>query len=386
MERPSSRSARIPRGCLGWAISVSALVAAFASCRIYREPSRDDATAVGSGGQPATSGDESSAPEREATKPSAPAADALNLWVLSRPQGDLPTAAEPTPAAPAPAEAPKAPITAAVVLGLGAAPACAEAIARRAVDSLSAERAPLDVLSSALESARRWRWPDATRTLSATVKSSTGAFGGVQSAPAPAFGVALLRQSLERRAVLGGPGSRWRAAPSEPAAEPPCEPIPDTGLAGPVGVLLRNRDGAFFGGIVQLDPLADAGVVSMAAQYGVSLAVGPAGAVLMAADCEPPPLERVAESVYASENWVLATAELPPPGACRHGHALLSRERAWLAPATGLAAAIVEAAPSPPPAPAAAPGFASPASPGAALTAPPEGAPDAGLGPGSAAP
>jgi len=319
-------------------------VALQGSCRIYRDPpNRGDVASAGASGQAATAAGEASVAEREATKPSAPAADALNLWVLSRPQGDLPTAEAPAPSA-APAETPSAPIVVAAVLGVGPAPACAEAIARRAADSLASDRAPLEVLASALDSARRWRWPQATGTLSATLKSSTEAFGGVQSAPASAFGVSLLL-AVEQRAILGGPGSRWPRAPSGTASEPPaCEANIDASVTGPVGMLLRTRDGQFFGGILQTDPLPDAGVISIAAQYGVSLAVGVAGAVLMAADCEPPPLDRVAEAVYASRNWVLATADRTAPGACRLGYALLDRERAWVAPASGLAAAIVEAA------------------------------------------
>ena len=367
LERHSSTSAIFLSPRLGWAISVAI---AAASCRIYREaPSREEPALPGSAGQPATGGDDLLAPDRQATKPSASTADALNLWVLSRPKGDLPTAAEPEPASIASATVPDIPIAVVVVLGVGSAPLCAEHIAQQAVAALAAARAPLDVLASALDSARRWRWPDATSTLSATLKSSSSEFGGVQFAPPSAFDSALLLRALERRAVLGGPRSRWAAASSEPSSElAPCEPGVDPSVAGPVGVLLRNRAGHFFGGVVNVDPLADAGVVSIAAQYGVSLAVGKAGAVLMIGDCEPPPLDRGAERVYASPNWVLATAQLQTPGACRVGHALLSGERAWVAPASALASAVVEAAPAPPLVPGQAP-----------VPAPPALAPDAGL-------
>jgi hypothetical protein len=281
----------------------------------------------------------------------------------------LPTAAETEPASMASANVPDIPIAVVVVLGAGSAPLCAEHIARQAIAALAAARAPLEVLASALASARRWRWPDATSTLSATLKSSSSEFGGVQFAPPSAFDSTLLLRAVERRAVLGGPRSRWAAASSEPSSElAPCEPGVDPSVAGPVGVLLRNREGHFFGGVVNIDPLADAGVVSIAAQYGVSLAVGKAGAVLMVGDCEPPLLDRGAERVYASPNWALATAQLQTPGTCRVGHALLSRERAWVAPAGALASAVVEAAAVPPLVPSPPP-----------MLAPPVLAPDAGL-------
>jgi hypothetical protein len=326
---------------------------------------------AGSAGQPPTGGEDRSAPDRQTTKPSAPAADALNLWVLSRPKGDLPTAAEPEPPPRASAHVPDLPIAVVVVLGVGSAPLCAEHIAQQALNALTTARAPLHVLASALDGARRWRWPDARSSLSATLKSSAGEFGGVQFAPASAFNSKLLLRALERRAVLGGPRSRWSAASSEPSSElAPCEPGGDPSVAGPAGVLLRNGEGHFFGGVVNEDPLADAGVVSIGAQYGVSLAVGNAGAVLMIGDCEPPPLDRSAERVYASPNWVLATTQLQTPGACRLGHALLSAERAWVAPASALAAAVVDAAPAAPLVPGPSP---------VPLPAPPSVAPDAGL-------
>lgn len=370
LERHSSRPAKLRSARLCWVVGVTGVVGADASCRIYREPpSRDDLASAGSAAQSPKSADEAIEPEREATKPSAPTADALNLWVLSRPTGDLPTAAEPESASVAPPDAPDPPFAVMVVLGVGTGPACAEHFARQAVGALSANRPPLDVLSSTLASAKRWRWPDAASTLSATLKGSAGEFGGVQFAPASAFGGSLLHHALERHTVLGGPGSRWPASPIEPSSElAPCGASADPSLAGPLGVLLRTREGHFFGGVVNVDPAADAGVVSIAAQYGVSLAVGTAGAVLMIGDCDPPPLERIAERVYASNNWVLTSAQLQTPGACRLGHALLTAERAWVAPANALAWAVIEAAPSAAPAP-------RPPS----VPAPPALAPDAGL-------
>lgn len=366
----SSRSAGLRNARLGWIVGVAGVVGADASCRIYREPpSRDDSASPGSAGQPATSADDAIELDREATKPSAPTADALNLWVLSRPKGDLPTAAEPTPVSVAPADAPGAPFAALVVLGVGPGEACAEHFARQAVEALSAARPPLDVLSLTLASVRLWRWPKATSTLSATMKGSAGEFGGVQSAPVSAFGDVLLRQSIERHAVLGGQRPRWPAASSElPSEIAACEASASPSLAGPVGVLLRTAGGDFFGGVVNVDPPADAGVVSIAAQYGVSLAVGTRGGVLMIGDCDPPPLERIAERVYASDNWLLATGQLQTPGACRQGHALLSAERAWVAPENALAWAVIEAASSAAPVPSA-----------PAVPALPALAPDAGL-------
>lgn len=342
LERYPSRSVRL-LSRWKWGIGAACLLASGAACRIYREaPSREDPLLGGSAGQPATSGGATG--ERAATRATGPAADALNLWVLNRPEADLPVAEQPAPVKATPPEPRRAPVAAAVVLGVGPVPACADQLARSAVEALSTARAPLEVLTSALDRARRWRWPDDANTSSATLKSSTGAFGGVEAAPASAFGVPLLQHVLERRVVLGGPGSR-RVAGSGPGWElAACEGSAAPGLSGPVGVLLRDANGDFAGGVVHVDPLADAGVVSIAAQYGVSLAVGTAGAVLMAADCEPPPLERVAERVYASANWVLATSELQAQGACRFGHALLGADRAWLAPPSALAARIAEAA------------------------------------------
>jgi hypothetical protein len=235
-----------------------------------------------------------------------------------------------------------------VVLGVGPGQACAEHLARQAVDALSG-RAPLEVLASALDSARRWRWPHAAGTASATIKSSSGAFGGVQSVPAALLSTELLAHALERRAVLGGPRATWPAPVSESGVGfAPCSDAPDPNLDGPIGVLARSRDGAFFGGVLGLDPPADAGVVSIAAQYGVALAVGEAGSVLMSGDCDPPPLERSAERVYASPNWLLATAELQAPSDCRLGHALLGAERAWGTSGSSLAWAAAEAAAAPP--------------------------------------
>lgn len=380
LERPSSRSAWLrrasPRSALGIAGIVIAGIVTGAACRIYREPPREGEAAPISPEQGGSSAGGAPALERDATKPSAPAADALNLWVLNRPKEELPSAAESPAPSPGLADVPRPAAAAVVVLGVGAAAPCAEQLARRTVDALAEGGAPLAVLAAALDGAWRWRWPEAPSTLSAIVKSSTGAFGGVQSAPAAAFGVALLTRAIERRGVLGGPRAPWPVEPGAPSPElGACDGGGDPSrLSGPVGVLLRDRAGDFFGGVVHLDPLPDAGVVSVVAQYGVSLAVGAAGGVLVASDCDPPPLGRVAEGVYASPNWVLATAELPSAGGCRLGHALIGAARAWLAPEGALGAAIADAGPTPP-APAIAPERAAPAP--AAQPSPPDAGPGA---------
>jgi hypothetical protein len=302
------------------------------------------------------------AADREATKPSAPAADALNLWVLSRPKGDLPTPAQPVAPTPPSLDTRIASVSVAVVLGVGHGTDCAEHWAQQAVDALSASRDPRDVLSSVLDSARRWRWPDVMNTFSATMASSEGAFGGVQSAPPSVFNAALLRHALERHAVLGGPLAHWPPAGGELPVLVACTVNVEPNVAGPIGVLLRNRVGHYYAGVVHLDPLADAGVVSISAQYGVSLAVGASGGVLMSAGCNPPPLDRLAERVYASPDWVAATTKPQAPGGCNLGYALLTDARGWVAPPGVLAGAVVEAAPiTPPPGP-----------------SPPDFAPDAG--------
>lgn len=328
--------------------------------------------AAGAGAPPGSGAAEQPVPERE-TRPSAPATDALNLWVLSRPTGDLRSTTEPAPAYAEPAQARGPAPAVLVLLGVGPGQTCAKHLAQHAVDALSS-RAPQEVLASTLDAARSWRWPQASGSASATMKSSAGAFGGVQSAPASLLTTALLLQSLERGAVLGGPRAAWPAAGAAGPAPAPCSEAPDPGLAGPIGVLARTDDGTFLGGVLGMEPPADAGVVSIAAQYGVALAVGEAGAVLMSGDCEPPLLERSAERVYASPSWLVATADVQTPSNCRLGHALLTRERAWVASGDVLAWALAEALPAQP-APAAPP----PAPP---LTTPPlPAASDAGSAP-----
>jgi hypothetical protein len=119
-----------------------------------------------------------------------------------------------------------------------------------------------------------------------------------------------------------------------------------------------------------LDPVADAGSVSVWAQYGVSLAVGRRGGVLLVGACSVPRPEIMAERVYASDNWALATTELATPDDCRAGHALLTEERAWVTEGP-LAWALAEPEPS---APAAVPLPTGPHPPGDAGNDPPDAA------------
>jgi hypothetical protein len=310
------------------------------SCRVYRDdaPSRETRTPLS---EPPAANTGAPAPvERTAT--SGPTSDALNLWVLNRPKGELSplTAERPEATPPQPAQArPKAAVLA--VLGLGEAKPCALHLARLGADRLAADKDGLQTALALLDAAWRWRWPAPSSTLSALMRSTAGHFGGVQSAPASAFSAALLRVAVARHSLLGGPRQRWQVEPSPPVELGSCDSTPEPALEGTIGVLVRTETGEFYGGVVNLDPLADAGSVSALAQYGVSLAVGRLGAVLLVADCAVPRPERLAERIYSSNNWARATAELAAPNGCPGGYALMTEQRVWVADGP-LAWAVVE--------------------------------------------
>jgi hypothetical protein len=346
-------------------------------CRIYRDEPRDGtARAASEAPSPAPTSSAEPNDERGAGSAQRPAADALNLWVLNRPKGDLvPPAGDDSERAAV--EPPKP--TVLVVLGVGEAPGCVQWYGRRAVDALAAGVTPLRVVASVLDSGRRWRWADAESTVSGMIRSSGGAFGGVQTASPASFSTRLLEAATERHVLIDGRNPRVsssfslaRRGPEHPPSIPPCDVASAGPLGGPLGVLVRTASGEFFGGVVSLDPPADAGVLSIMTEYGVALSVGPKGGVLMISDCPELPPARVAERVYASPNWASSTAEPNERGRCGSGHALVTAERAWVTTGSPLAWAVAEVEPAPPPI--------------AAPVAPPPGA-DAGPGsPGSTVP
>jgi hypothetical protein len=331
------------------------LVGCALCCRIYRdEPDSDEAgRSVAAPRTPVGAAEPSD--DREAVAAQQPAADALNLWVLSRPKDELvPQGAEAATRAPVERAAEQPKPTVLVVLGVGEAQACAAWYGRRSVDALAEGVAPLRVVASVLESARRWRWADAESTVSGMVRSSEGAFGGVQAAPPASFTAGVLEAAAERHVLIDGRNPRatsslslvGRGSGPIPSI-PPCAVASAPALGGPLGVLIRTARGEFFGGVISLDLPVDAGVVSMMTEYGVALSVGPRGGVLMVSDCPLLPPDRVAERVYASPNWVSSTAEPNELGSCGTGHALLTAERAWVTTGSPLSWAAAEmAAPS----------------------------------------
>jgi hypothetical protein len=294
--------------------------------------------------------------DRDTVAAQRPAADALNLWVLSRPKGELvPYGVEGSERAPMGRAADQPKATVLVVLGIGAAPACAPWYGRRAVDALAAGVTPLSVVASVLDSGRRWRWGDAASTVSAMIRSSEGAFGGVQAASLSSFSASVLEAAAERHVLIDGRSPRAlssasvpRRSPAHPPSIPPCAVASVPALGGPLGILIRTAAGEFFGGVIGLDLAADAGVVSVMTEYGVALSVGPRGGVLMVSDCPLLPPDRVAERVYASPNWASSTAEPHEPGSCGIGHALLTAERAWVTTGSPLSWAAAEMEPVPP--------------------------------------
>jgi len=337
------------------AAHVALILALASACRVYRDdpPARDTQPVAA---PPATSA-EPLPPRRESDDGLKPSAnDALNLWVLNRPKGDLAPHTGERTEVPAPARAVEPPrATVLVALGLGDSGAdCATALAKREADALGAGAEPTLVIRRVLGAVRRFRWWPAPGELSAVVKGPQGIFGAIELVPMRALDASLQR-ALEQRAVLDGRHPRWRQMASESATSPAlpaaCESAAAGELTGPSGVLARTDGGQIFGGVVNLAPPVDAGVLSLAAQYGVSLAIGAAGAVLLASDCVMPPEERFAARIYASRSWTQASADVSPPSGCRAANALMTGERAWATPGADLVWAAAEAASAPPQAP-----------------------------------
>jgi hypothetical protein len=305
-------------------------------CRISRDESRTGEArgSVASSRVPSPA----TAPrdERESVAGQRPPADALNLWVLSRPKGELVPYGVEGSEQPIERTADQPKPTVLVVLGVGEAPACAQWYGQRAIDALAAGIAPLRVVASVLDSGRRWRWGDTASTVSGMIRSSEGAFGGAQAAKSESFSAWVLEAAAARHVLIDG--RNLRAVSSAPpgrssehlASIPPCAVATAPALSGPLGILIRTAGGEFFGGVIGRDLAADAGVVSVMTEYGVALSVGPKGGVLMISDCSLLPPDRVAERIYASPNWASSTAEPNEPGSCGIGHALLTAERAWV--------------------------------------------------------
>lgn len=322
------------------------LLCGLLACRVYRE----DSVANDGKAHAGTLREAPSAPVADESRetPEGHARDALNLWVLNRPKQDLPSPSGASVAVTSKVGAGQR-AAAVVALGVGPASPCAEIWAGRAVRELASGMAPAAVVAAWLDVIRRWRWPQDEGSSSGILAASDGRVGGIQAASAPIFSATELALALEQRAFFRGRRARVAHAvtPVARPRDPSCAEASDA-LDGPVGVLARSASGDFAGGIVSRDPPLDAGVVSIVAQYGVSVAVGAAGGVLLLSDCAVLPPERIAERIHASENWALASAELGPPGSCRSSNVLLTEQRAW-ASGGELAWAAVEEQPGPPP-------------------------------------
>jgi hypothetical protein len=336
---PAGARAHAARG-----LGVAMLVLVVMSCRIYREepPVPRDDTARGRKGSEEVPAN----PPRDERPAAAstPASEALNLWVLNRPKGDLVPQTAPVPSVPASLETrPKAIVV--VVLGFGPPEPCAEQLARDAVMAIDRGADPLRVTAGLLAGVRGTRWPRAEGSFSAILRGSDGRFGGIQRAPAGALTADSLIDSLSRQVLIDGTRLRPRALAAqlaEPSLPSACSARAQGSLEGTPGVLVRTGAGFVWGGIVSPDLPADAGVLSIFAQYGVSVAVGGAGGVLLITDCSPPPAAHIAERVYASSDWVAAAAGPESGDACRVGHALLTSERAWVQSSSPLAWAALE--------------------------------------------
>lgn len=336
---------RLHQGRWAYGVVCNTVLALWLSgCRIYR----DDGGAGGAPGAVPASGGQSQAAataEQRGPKPPAtaqsgppPPAEALSLWVLNRPATELVARGPEQPESSAGVvSTPRASVL--VALGLGPEHVCAELFAQRALRYARDSAEPLQALTAALDDLRRWRWPDAA-TLNATVKASDGRFGAVQSFPAGVFSSSLLAAAIERGAVLDGQNARWHEPALAPLegpldahqADTRCESAPGGELHGPAGVMLQTEGDKYFAGLLDLDSPADAGVISVVTQYGVSVAAGPAGGVLLLSDCMALPHEAQAASVYAG-----LTGSAPPSGqgtgeTCQRRHAVLS---GWVSRVTG---------------------------------------------------
>ncbi len=338
-----------------------------------REASPAPAASVTAAGENAGSSPEGSGAVPVASKPVSgeePPAEAVSLWLLNRPKTDL-VAKTPEPPEPtAAAVAAVTPVMAVVVLGIGPAQACADGFAQLALRYLLEGREPRQVVSSLLEQLRRSRWPATERSSSATLRGSDGSFGALQSAAPDVFSSELLERAWSRHDIIDGenprvaraaaaPPDRTRAASGSSVAAAPtvpgCELPGGTELRGPSAVMLRSGPGAFFAGLVDLDPPVDAGVVPSVSQYGVSVAVGGTGAVVLISDCAVVPDEALAERVYTRLERG-TSQELPTDATCARAHVVLADQGARALGSTPLAWASAtptqprQPTPEPPPA------------------------------------
>lgn len=329
------------------------LLSCLLACRIYRE---EAAPAPASANAERVSGQAVPPPTaaREERAGSA-ASEALNLWVLNRREGDLQALGADAPPAP-----PRPRRLVLIALGLGPPQSCSEQLARGALDALVGGVEPARVTAHVIEALRRSRWPEvSSAAFSSVLRSSRGHFGGLEAAPATTLSASALLTALGRRALLDGRSTRWLDAALAGAGGPleglDCSALDAGQLSGAAGILLRTEAGEFWGGMLSRDEPADAGVLSTVAQYGVSVAVGAAGGVLLVAGCATPPPESLAEHVYASDDWNAASRKRGGDE-CSGTHLLLTRERAWVSRPIPLAWSAVEEPvqelPSAPPAPA----------------------------------
>ena len=341
-----------------------ALIFGLSSCRIYRDDGDNMAQPhpAASGGASGASSARTRASEAPET-PATPAPEALSLWVLNRPQTDLvapnPEASEgPAPEAVSP-KPESSSVSALVVLGLGAPHACAEVFARRALRQVKEERGPLYVVTALLDELRRWRWPEPMGELHATARASDGSFGAVHAAAPTAFSPGMLDAALERHAVIDGRSKRWAKSSPLPEVGPPsaqdapvagCESAAGTALHGPTGILLRTA-GHVYGGLISVVGQNDAGLMRSVTQYGVSVAVGSMGGVLLIDDCPKLPNEAMAENVYARLGQDVSPTVLETHGGCAIAHAISSGRGARVMGASPLAWAMAlddDVAPPPP--------------------------------------
>ncbi len=337
---------------------VGALLLALASCRIYREDrspsSEPEAAATGRTLTPGTGGAGSEEPSSAAS----PSPESLSLWVLNRPTNDLKAQAPqaPGPGSEPPPEAPRvvSPARALVVLGLGTARPCATVFAERALGALLASDSPGQVVSSLLEELRRFRWPGTLGTLEAAQQGSDGSFGAVHAATPAAFTSALLDLARQRHGVLDGQSARFGAQavapPTPPAAPAGCDVREAEGLRGPAAVLVRSAAGQFHGGLIELTGPNDAGLVPSTTQYSVALAMGETEGVVLVSDCPAVPPAAWAEA--ARKQLAAGQPVATHPADCQLGHALMTRDDAWVSSTGALAWASAAASPTAPPPPA----------------------------------
>jgi hypothetical protein len=287
--------------------------------------------------------------------PAAPSAESRSLWVLNRSEKDLegpaPEGARPAAEPPAGLRA-AAPARALVVLGIGPEQACAEEFAHRALQGLLDGKRPDQALSALLDDLRRFRWPLGGGTVQAAQAGSEGSFGAIHALPTAAFSSALLDAAVLRHGIIDGQSTRFAhlmqpVASSTAAADAtlPCELPSGRDLRGPAAVLLRSATGEFYGGLIEVTGQNDAGLLSATIQRDVSLALGQSGAVALVSNCPSLPPAAWAESILRQLEQG-APAVTAPSGECQIGHALITRDEAWVSSAGSLAWAAV-AAPDP---------------------------------------